>query len=366
MPEFNAFKDDEVKEAEQHNHDDGQYDGHHDEGSTAQLQNEEGQNTRDVSNKNTPLQPSESSTHNFQTPSENSAPSQTFGIREPLPPLHTPHRRRQMKLWIGLTLITLDLACLPITYYYALNFGTNMRLQDIFAIITSVYGMISFSHYGFRSLKLFRAKTAPRWRPVGWTRWGMLEFLHVNFMIAITFVEIELIVGTIPSNPWVRLCAMPSPTICYWFGFMFIFSAIQTMRKKRLPFNMSSTEKGKIWRPALLAIIEDAGAVEGQGGVVYRSNVMRRYEVSPVFRRMMMVLTWAWGIGLICIAIVSTVIIMTLPENIGFGIGWGLPYLWGFASVCLTMIFVKRQLRKEKLHWDTKAAMEGQAVAEYE
>ncbi|RAL65420.1 hypothetical protein DID88_000988 [Monilinia fructigena] len=240
-----------------------------------------------------------------------------------------------------------------------------MELQDIFAIITGVYGLISFSHYGFRSLKLFRAKTAPRWRPVGWTKWGMLEFLHINFMIAITFVEIELVIGTIPHHPWVRLLSMPSPTICFWFGFMFIYSAFQTMRRKPLPFNMSSTEKGKTWRPGMLAIIEDAGGVEGQGGIVYRSNVMKRYEVSPIFRRMMMVLTWFWGVGLIFIAIVSTVIIMTLPENIGFGVGWGLPYLFSFFWVCLTMIFVKSQLRKEKSHWETKAAGEGQAVAEF-
>ncbi|ATZ49419.1 hypothetical protein BCIN_04g05720 [Botrytis cinerea B05.10] len=363
MPEFNAFKDEEIKESEHHNH----VDGHHDEEPTTQLQNaEEGRNTQDELNTNTPhLQPPESSTHNLQTPSENSTPSQIFGLREPLPPLHTPHRRRKTILWVGLIIVTLDLACLPITYYYALSFGTDIALQDIFAIITSVYGMISFAHYGFRSLKLFRAKTAPRWRPVGWTKWGMLEFLHINFMIAITFVELELIIGTIPHHPWVRLCAMPSPTICYWFGFMFLFSAVQTMRKKPLPFNMSSTEKGKLWRPALLAIIEDAGGVEGQGGVVYRSNVLRRYEVSPIFRRMMMVLTWFWGIGLVCIAIISTVIIMTLPENIGFGIGWGLPYCFGFVWVCLTMVFVKMQLRKEKRQWETKEAVAGQAVAEY-
>ncbi|KAF7905436.1 uncharacterized protein EAF01_005957 [Botrytis porri] len=363
MPEFNAFKDEEIKESELHTH----LDGHHHEESTTQLQDlEERRNTRDDLNTNTPhLQPPESSTHNLHTPSENLTPSQTFGLREPLPPLHTPHRRRKTILWVGLIIVTLDLACLPITYYYALSFGTNIELQDIFAIITSVYGMISFSHYGFRSLKLFRAKTAPRWRPVGWTKWGMLEFLHINFMIAITFVELELIIGTIPHHPWVRLCAMPSPTICYWFGFMFIFSAVQTMRKKPLPFNMSSTEKGKLWRPALLAIIEDAGGVEGQGGVVYRSNVLRRYEVSPIFRRMMMVLTWFWGIGLVCIAIIATVIIMTLPENVGFGVGWGLPYCFGFVWVCITMAFVKTQLRKEKRHWETKEAGEGQAVAEY-
>lgn len=126
MPEFNAFKDDEVKESELHNH----FDGHHDAESNTQLPNEEVKDAQDASNTTTPPQPPESSTHNLHTPSENSSPSQTFGMREPLPPLHTPHRRRKTILWIGLILVTLDLACLPITYYYALNFGTKMELQD--------------------------------------------------------------------------------------------------------------------------------------------------------------------------------------------------------------------------------------------
>lgn len=47
-----------------------------------------------------------------------------------LAPLHTPHRRRKVVLFIGLTLLTLDLCALPITYYYALKFGTNLKLQD--------------------------------------------------------------------------------------------------------------------------------------------------------------------------------------------------------------------------------------------
>ncbi|PQE26348.1 metal ion binding protein [Rutstroemia sp. NJR-2017a BBW] len=309
MPEFNAFKDEEVKDLEAQNH----------HGALTEPENKDAETRRE--DPAIPPQSAESPAH-IEAQRENSTVSQSFGESEPLPPLHTPHRRRQTIMWVGLILITLDLCCLPITYYYALNFGTSLPLQEIFAVITSVYGMISFAHYGLRSLKLFRAKTAPRWRPVGWSRWGMLEFFHINFLIAISIVELELIIGTIPHDPWVRLCAMCSPTICYWFGFVFVASAILTHMKRPLPFNMSSTEKGKPWRPALLAIIEDAGGIEGQGGVVYRSNVMKRYEVSPIFRRMLLILTWFWGVGLM-------------------------------------------ELRKEKRHWETKSAGLGQAVAPY-
>jgi len=296
--------------------------------------------------------------------SENGQPPVAIGVgmAEPLPALHTPHRKRKIKLLAGVILATLDLACLPIVYYYALNFGTSLSLQDVFAVITGVYGLISFTHYFFRSLKLFRRKTAPRWRPVGWTRWGILEFLEVNILIVITLVEIELIAGTAPSKPFIRVCAMPSPTICFYLGFLFCGSAILTQMGKRLPFNMSSTEKGSVWRPALLAFIEDAGAIEGQGGVQYRTNVMRRYEVSPFFRRMILLLSWGWGLGFLCIATVATVLIMELEEDIGFGVGWGLPWIWGLLWSFLTVWFVKRSLEEERAWWRNKEVISTSAV----
>ena len=56
--------------------------------------------------------------------------TQELGLDEPLPPLHTPHRRRRLLLWSGVIILTLDLCYLPITYYYALKFGTSLSLQD--------------------------------------------------------------------------------------------------------------------------------------------------------------------------------------------------------------------------------------------
>jgi len=177
---------------------------------------------------------------------------------------------------------------------------------------------------------------------------SQLEFLQVNILIIITLVEIELILGTIPNHPIVRLCAMPSATICFYLGFLSIGSAILTMQGKKLPFNMSSTEKGQPWKPALLAFIEDAGCIEGQGGVEYRKQVLKRYDASPRFRSLIMALSWIWGIGFICIAIVSTVLIMELTEEVGFGVGWGLPWLWAAGWAILTVFFVNNRLNKER------------------
>ena len=156
---------------------------------------------------------------------------------------------------------------------------------------------------------------------------------------------------------------MPSPTICFYFGFLFIGTAILTQMKKRLPFHMSSTPKGALWKPALLAFVEDAGGIEGQGGVTYRAAVIKRYDVSPRFRKMILLLSWIWGLGLIFIAIVSTILIMLLDEDIGFGVGWGLP--WAFSAVYSigTVAVVKSQLRKEKAEWRVKMGQSANSVA---
>jgi len=289
-------------------------------------------------------------------PSEGTQPSQisqTMSLVEPLPGLHTPHRRRSLILWGGVALAMLDLCWLPIIYYYAFKF-TSLDLQETFGIITGIYGLLSFSHYALRSLKLFRSKTSSEFRPVGWTKWGMFEFLHVNILIVITLFEIELVVGTIPDHPWVRVVAMPSPTICFYFGFLFCGTAILTSMQKKLPFNMSSTPKGTPWRPAMLAFIEDAGAIEGRGGVKYREAVIKRWEVSPRFRRMILILSWIWGLGLLFIAIVATILIMLLDVDVGFGVGWGLPWVWSAGLSVVTVLFVKHEVRKEKEEWRAK------------
>lgn len=56
--------------------------------------------------------------------------SHSMNAFEPLPELHTPHKRRRLILWAGIVLAILDLCCLPITYYYALKFDTSLSLQD--------------------------------------------------------------------------------------------------------------------------------------------------------------------------------------------------------------------------------------------
>jgi hypothetical protein len=161
------------------------------------------------------------------------------------------------------------------------------------------------------------------------------------------------LIGTFPEKPIVRLCAMPSATICYYLGTLFLVTAFLTQKGYRLPFEMSSTPKGAPWRPALLTILEDTGAIEARGEIAHREAVIKRYEASPLFRRMLLRLTWFWGISLMIIAIVTTVLIVALEERVAFGVGWGLPYVWSALFGLWTVRFVKKSLHEERMAWKT-------------
>lgn len=49
--------------------------------------------------------------------------------REPLPELKTPHHKRKLFRTLGLAFVAIDLAIMPITYYFAFKYGTNLSLQ---------------------------------------------------------------------------------------------------------------------------------------------------------------------------------------------------------------------------------------------
>lgn len=147
---------------------------------------------------------------------------------------------------------------------------------------------------------------------------------------------------------------MTSATASYYLGFLCLFSSIMTSLHRPLPFNMSSTPKGSPWRPAIYAIVEDFIANEMRGGKAFRASMARRYETSSMFRRMIAILSWGWGVGFLTVAITTTVLVMLLPERVAFGVGWGLPYVCSAIMGLITVVFVKWSLRRERELWRSK------------
>ena len=51
------------------------------------------------------------------------------------------------------------------------------------------------------------------------------------------------------------------------------------------------------------------------------------------------------GFGFLVTAIVTTILILLLKEDVAFGVGWGLPYVWAGVYMIGTIVFVKRSLK---------------------
>ncbi|KAE9366731.1 hypothetical protein N431DRAFT_350916 [Stipitochalara longipes BDJ] len=269
------------------------------------------------------------------------------------PALPAPTTNRKILLAIGILLAVFDVFILPIVFFYSLTYASSLTPRYVFIVITCLFCMMTFAHYTHRCLRLM-LECSIRYGPIGWQRkWRLLEFTNVNFAICASIFETLLLIGTFPDKPIVRLCAMPSATICYYLGTLFLITAFFTQKGYHLPFPISSTPKGALWRPALLAILEDTGAIEARGELAQREAVLKRYEASPPFRRMLLRLTWFWGICLMIIAIVTTILIVSLEERLAFGVGWGLPYIWSILFGLWTVGFVKRSLKEERAAWQT-------------
>jgi len=84
---------------------------------------------------------------------------------------------------------------------------------------------------------------------------------------------------------------------------------------------------------------------------------MKRCKISP---RMEVLLSWGWEIGLICIAIYSTALIMELSEDMGSGVDWGVPWAFSAIWILFTVTFIKAQLKKEKEGWEVKGGIVNQ------
>ena len=167
--------------------------------------------------------------------------------------------------------------------------------------------------------------------------------------------------GTIPTNPPIRLLAMPLASMLYVFGTELIVFDLLRYFEVPAPCRISSIPKGAQLRPAIYSIIEDVVAVDGSGGTEYRENLNKRYEASHVFRAMLRRLGVYWAVGAMGAAVVTTILVFTVGKDAAYVIGWSLPFVWAGIWVVGTIIYVKKKLREEKKAWAEEVAAKSNA-----
>lgn len=142
----------------------------------------------------------------------------------------------------------------------------------------------------------------------------------------------------------------------YAFGTELIIVDILRYFRVPAPVRISSIPRGSQLRPCIYSVIEDVCAVDGSGGTEFREALNRRYEASHVFRAMLRRLGLFWAIGAEAMAVVLTILIFTIHPEAAYVVGWSAPFVWGGIWTAITIVYVKRKLREERVAWARELA----------
>ncbi|KAL6230872.1 hypothetical protein BDW75DRAFT_55824 [Aspergillus navahoensis] len=290
-------------------------------------------------------------------PSTAEAPACPEGSTSEPPPLPYSLRDRKKSIAFFWFLFVLDCTAQPLGLYFGLWYGTDLSHNLVFTIVTISLGGISVFEYFYRLYNLFRSDSTTR--PLN-ARKSWLDFFHINFTIVWLILAVELITGTVPEEPYVRLVAMVLPTVMFYFGAVYLSLDILRVCGFRAPFRISSTPKGAVMPTALYVLIEDVVAVDGGGGQMYRYALRTRYLSSPYFRRMLVQMNFFWAGGSIIWAAAITAMVFTTPQDAAFVIGWTVPFLWAALWTLITIPWVQSDLRREKEAWRTNGVQGGE------
>jgi hypothetical protein len=234
------------------------------------------------------------------------------------PPLKYSLRPRKKAIFWFWTLIILDCIFMPIGLYFGMWYGLTrdqLSANAVFSISTALLGTVSIVEYFIRFFRLWKKDS--NCRVIGAKR-SYLDWFHWNLSFAWFFIMIELIAGTCPHDPPIRVLAMPAPTMLFAIGFQLLFLDVLRLRNVPAPCRISSLPKGAPLRPGIYAYIEDICAVDGSGGTEFRQRLNLRYQASKAFREMLHRLTLFWAIGAIVCAAATTTIVFTIPRDAAY------------------------------------------------
>ena len=139
---------------------------------------------------------------------------------------------------------------------------------------------------------------------------------------------------------------------CFMITFCFplLLTGIWPHRLK-MPFRVSSMPPWTPLPPAVYTLVEDIVAVDGGGCVEFRQAWRIRYEHSAIMRRIVRLTSLWWGSSGMFFAGVFIAVAWTTADDIGYGVGWGLPWLWAIASGTFTVWWVNKELQREQTEW---------------
>ncbi|TFK85733.1 hypothetical protein K466DRAFT_587853 [Polyporus arcularius HHB13444] len=282
--------------------------------------------------------------------SSDSSSSVTFDPTRP-PPLNYTIKcnRRELAIIVFFTLIFLEAGCLPLILFYSIRWGAHLSTTTNLAIITSLVGTYSGYKMARRSWYLFISDSSHQRRPLGASRFGPDAFT-LQIGLAMTGFFTPLVVGSSLNPGSVHTVAMSLPCFMIAFCFPLLLTGLWP-HKLKMPFRVSSMPPWTGLPPAVYTLVEDVVAVDGGGCVEFRQAWRIRYEHSAVMRRIVRVTSLWWGATGMVLAAAFIAIAWTTSDDIGYGICWGLPWVWAMVSAAITVWFVHKELLREEENW---------------
>ncbi|KAI0324024.1 hypothetical protein GY45DRAFT_1331993 [Cubamyces sp. BRFM 1775] len=257
--------------------------------------------------------------------------------------------RREAAIIVFFTLIFIEAGILPLILFYSIRWGAHLDNTKNLAIITSTVGTYSGYKLARRSWYLFISDSSHQRRPIGAGRFGPDAFT-IQISLGMTGFFTPLIIGSSLSPASVHTVAMSLSCFMIAFCFPLLITGIWP-HKLKVPFRVSSMPPYTGLPPAVYTIVEDIVAVDGGGCVEFRQAWRIRYEHSAIMRRIVRVTSLWWGASGMILAGAFIAIAWTTPDDVGYGIGWGLPWLWAIVSAAITVWWVNKELQREADEW---------------
>ncbi|KAK8065182.1 hypothetical protein PG997_011929 [Apiospora hydei] len=291
---------------------------------------------------------------------------------EPIPPpLNYTLRGRRSGIALFVFYTFLDSLVLPVGLYFLLWYGFGpgnpkyhpLSASTVLTIVTTAIGGASIYELLLRAWRLWKKNSDCR--VIGARRW-YFDWFEWWFVFAWILIIIEIAVAFLPDEPDKRLLAMPLSTVLFIFGTVSLSIDILHHLRVPAPVRMSSIPRGAQLRPGIYPLIEDICAVDGSGRTEFRRRLNRRYAASHVFRAMLRRLGLFWAVGADGCALATAALVFGLAADsdglvdYAYTVGWVLPFVWAGPWALATVLYVKRELRKEKRLWAIEVASRGQ------
>ncbi|KAJ5035157.1 uncharacterized protein L3040_008415 [Drepanopeziza brunnea f. sp. 'multigermtubi'] len=267
------------------------------------------------------------------------------------------HGFKRWKLGGYIALMVFDACVVPILLYYAMTFGGNVEGFITFSVVTAIWGGPTYVEFAIRSLRLIKQQRF--YKPLGVDKRWAFDITNWIMVLTIAVVTTLLIIGAVPHDVFLRVLSMPGPAILFCIAGPVFLMSIYDHFGWRAPFRISSTPKGELVHPGIFYIVEDIVAVNSGGGRPFREGMDARYRASPIFRKLIRDLSWFWSIPGLIMASASTVVVVInqVPEEVSYGIGWGVPFLWAIIWAVITVPWVRKVMARERSSWETETKM---------